>query len=48
MAASKITVICDRFHAIIITMLSKLLLESIGTANFTVNKDFCLHQKFIN
>ena len=46
--AGKITTICSHFHAIISIVLWKLQLESIRKAHFIVNKQICLHQKFIS
>ena len=47
-AVGKVVTVCGRFQAIIIINLSKLLLELIRKAHFNVNKQFCLHQKYIS
>ena len=48
MASGKVEAICGRFHAEITVILAKLLLKLIKKAHFNVNKQFCLHQKFIS
>ena len=47
-AAGKVMAVCGRFHAKIIIIFSKLFLELIRKAHFIMNKQLCLHQKFVN
>ena len=46
MAAGKVAALC--FYAKEIIFLTKLLLEFIRKAHFSVNKKYCLDQKFIS
>ena len=48
MAAGKVRFICGRFEAKTFIILSKLLFELSRKAHFIVNKQFCLHQKYIS